>query len=81
MRIDSTVIHADVEYPTDSGPASSGVRVLAREARKLAHLVGREAATGAGSLAVDGAQAAGDLADDPPPLGGGKTEVLKPTNV
>ena len=36
VRIDSTVIEADVRYPTDAGLASSGVRVLAREGRKLA---------------------------------------------
>ena len=39
VRIDSTVIEADVKYPTDAGLASSGVRVLAREGRKLAKLV------------------------------------------
>ena len=42
VRIDSTVIEADVKYPTDSGLASSGVRVLAREGRKLARLVGEK---------------------------------------
>jgi IS5 family transposase len=36
VRIDSTVIEADVKYPTDSGLASHGVRALAREGRKLA---------------------------------------------
>jgi IS5 family transposase len=36
VRIDSTVIEADVQYPTDAGLASSGVRVLAREGCKLA---------------------------------------------
>jgi IS5 family transposase len=39
VRIDSTVIEADVKYPTDSGLASNGVRALAREGRKLAGLV------------------------------------------
>ena len=39
VRIDSTVIEADVKYPTDAGLASSGVRVLAREGRKLARLI------------------------------------------
>jgi transposase, IS5 family len=39
VRIDSTVIEADVKYPTDSGLAAHGVRVLAREAKKLARLV------------------------------------------
>jgi IS5 family transposase len=39
-RIDSTVVEADVRYPTDSGLASSGVRALAREGRKLAVKIG-----------------------------------------
>ena len=40
VRIDSTVIAADVKYPTDSGLACHGVRALAREGRRLAALVG-----------------------------------------
>jgi transposase, IS5 family len=44
VRIDSTVIEADVRYPTDAGLASSGVRVLARESRKLAKLIGEKKA-------------------------------------
>jgi transposase, IS5 family len=40
VRIDSTVIEADVKYPTDAGLASAGVRTLAREGRKLGRLVG-----------------------------------------
>ena len=39
VRIDSTVIEADVKYPTDADLASHGVKVLAREAKKLAALV------------------------------------------
>jgi IS5 family transposase len=39
VRIDSTVIEADVKYPTDAGLAGAGVRALAREAKKLAALV------------------------------------------
>jgi len=35
-RIDSTVVEADVRYPTDAGLADAGVRALAREGRKLA---------------------------------------------
>ncbi len=35
VRIDSTVIEADIQYPTDAGLASHGVRVLARLGRKL----------------------------------------------
>jgi transposase, IS5 family len=40
VRIDSTVIEADIKYPTDAGLASAGVRTLAREGRRLAALVG-----------------------------------------
>ena len=43
VRIDSTVIEADVKYPTDAGLACSGVHVLAREGRKLAKLVKEKA--------------------------------------
>ena len=42
-RIDSTVVEADVRYPTDSGLALDSARVLAREARKLVAKVGRDA--------------------------------------
>ena len=42
VRIDSTVIEADVEYPTDAGLAADGVRALAREGRKLAALVAEQ---------------------------------------
>ena len=39
-RVDSTVIEADIRYPTDAGLASDGVMLLAREARRLAGLAG-----------------------------------------
>jgi IS5 family transposase len=39
VRIDSTVVEADVKFPTDAGLAAAGVRILAREGRKLASLV------------------------------------------
>ena len=42
VRIDSTVIEADIKHPTDSGLASVGVRALAREGRRLAWLVGEK---------------------------------------
>ncbi len=42
VRIDSTVIEADVKYPTDANLASNGVKALAREGRKLAKLVGEQ---------------------------------------
>jgi transposase, IS5 family len=44
VRIDSTVVEADVKYPTDADLASHGVKVLAREGRKLAKLVGEKRA-------------------------------------
>src|ERR1700752_65619 len=44
VRIDSTVIEADVKYPTDAGLASSGVHVLAREGRTLAKLISEKKA-------------------------------------
>jgi IS5 family transposase len=42
VRIDSTVVEADVRYPTDSGLAAAGVRALAREARRLAVKIGEK---------------------------------------
>ncbi|MCA1700573.1 MAG: transposase [Actinobacteria bacterium] len=38
-RIDSTVIEADIRYPSDAMLALQGTRALAREGRKLAQLV------------------------------------------
>jgi IS5 family transposase len=40
VRIDSTVVEADVRYPTDSGLTSDGARVLARESRRVIAKVG-----------------------------------------
>jgi transposase, IS5 family len=42
VRIDSTVIEADVKYPTDADLAAHGVRALAREGRKLAAKIGEK---------------------------------------
>lgn len=42
VRIDSTVVEADVKYPTDAGLAAHGVRALAAEARKVAAKIGGE---------------------------------------
>jgi transposase, IS5 family len=39
-RVDSTVIEADIRYPTDAGLAYDGVVLLAREARRLAGVAG-----------------------------------------
>jgi transposase, IS5 family len=35
MRCDSTVVEADIRYPTDAGLAGDAVRTLARAARKV----------------------------------------------
>ena len=43
-EMDSTVVEADVRSPTDSGLASDGVRVLAREGKRLAARAGGTAA-------------------------------------
>ena len=44
VRIDSTVVEADVRYPTDAGLAADGVRTLAREGKRLlAKLEGADA--------------------------------------
>ena len=41
-RIDSTVVEADVRWPTDADLAAHGVRALAREGRKLAARIGKK---------------------------------------
>jgi IS5 family transposase len=40
VRIDSTVVQADVRYPTDSGLTLDGARVLVRESRRVTLKVG-----------------------------------------
>ncbi len=44
VRIDSTVVEADVRYPTDAGLASDGVRTLAREGKRLRAKLGETTA-------------------------------------
>jgi len=39
MRTDSTVVEADIRYPTDAGLAATGVRLLAAGARRLGRAV------------------------------------------
>jgi IS5 family transposase len=39
MRVDSTVAEADIRYPTDAGLCADAVKRLAREARKLRHVI------------------------------------------
>jgi IS5 family transposase len=44
VRIDSTVVEADVRYPTDAGLAAAGVRALAREGKRLRATLGETTA-------------------------------------
>jgi Transposase domain (DUF772) len=71
VRIDSTVIEADVRYRTDAGWLERGQDARAGGAQARQADRGEEGA-GARSLAVDGCQVAGDQPDDPPPLGRGQ---------
>ena len=41
-RIDSTVVEADIRYPSDAMLALQGVRVLAREGRKVTRMIRQE---------------------------------------
>jgi len=41
VRIDSTVIEADIKYPTDAGLAAHGVKALARQGRRLTARLGK----------------------------------------
>ena len=43
VRIDSTVVEADVRYPSDAALSLDGARTLARQARKLTALIGADA--------------------------------------
>jgi transposase, IS5 family len=40
VRVDSTVVEADIRYPSDAVLALQGARTLAREGRKLSNLIG-----------------------------------------
>jgi transposase, IS5 family len=42
-RIDSTVVEADIRYPTDLGLAADATKVLAREAAAVGNLAGQDA--------------------------------------
>jgi transposase, IS5 family len=43
LRCDSTVVEADVRWPSDAGLALDGARALAREGRRAAALAGKDA--------------------------------------
>jgi len=43
VRIDSTVVEGDVRYPSDAALSLDGARTLAREARKLTGMIGKDA--------------------------------------
>jgi IS5 family transposase len=66
VRIDSTVVEADVEYPTDSGLAAAGVRALAGEEQDARRARAR-AEAGARPLPGDRTHAARAHPHDPSP--------------
>ena len=72
VRIDSTVVEADVRYPTDADLVSHGVRVLAREGKKLATLVKERKARVRDRSRSMGRKLRASDAHDPPPVGGGE---------
>jgi IS5 family transposase len=54
VRVDSTVVEADIRYPSDATLALQGARALAREGKKVQKLIKRrrsESATGHGRWA------------------------------
>ena len=72
VRIDSTVVEADVRYPTDADLASHGVQVLAREGSQARRAGEGAQGASAGSIPVGGPQAPGADPHDPPPVWGGE---------
>jgi transposase, IS5 family len=61
-RIDSTVVEADIRYPSDAMLALQGARALAREGRKLAAMI-KTTAVRPGPLALDRQDGPRDLQD------------------
>src|SRR3954452_22261787 len=72
VRIDSTVIEADVKHPTDAGLASAGVRVAGQGGAQAGRAGRRAQASSQGSLEGDGPAVAVDQPHDPSPLGRGE---------
>jgi hypothetical protein len=63
VRVDSTVVEADVRYPNDAALAADATRVLAREAKKVAGLAGKGARGVSDRSRWGGAQVARDQPD------------------
>ncbi len=70
VRVDSTVVEADVKYPTDSGLASPWRQGAGAGSSQAGGSDRREQAAGAGSLAGGGPRAAGDHSHNPGSFGG-----------
>jgi len=62
-RIDSTVVEADIRYPSDAMLALAGARALAREGRKVAHMINARARVTDRSRSIGRAGGARDLPD------------------
>jgi IS5 family transposase len=78
-RVDSTVVEADVRYPTDAGLAAGGVRALAREGRKLAARVGEKRTAVRDRSRAVGRQLRGITRSIRKRSGEAKAQVLKQT--
>jgi transposase, IS5 family len=79
VRIDSTVVEADVRYPTDAGLAGDGVRTLAREGKWLRARVGGTTAKVRDRSRAVGKRLRAITRTLRRRTGGAKTEVLKLT--
>ena len=75
-RIDSTVVEADIRYPSDAMLALQGARALAREGKKLQQIDQRQGAAGQRPFAL-GRQAVRAISQDARPAHGrGQGEVM-----
>jgi transposase, IS5 family len=79
VRIDSTVVEADVRYPTDAGLASDGVRTLAREGKRLSAKLGETTARVQDRSRAVGRRLRGIARSLRRRTGGAKAEVLELT--
>jgi transposase, IS5 family len=79
VRVDSTVVEADVRYPTDAGLATDGVRVLAREGKRLSAKVGDSAVRIRDRTRAVGKRLRAIARTLRRRTGGGKAEVLELT--
>jgi transposase, IS5 family len=75
-RIESTVVEADIKYPTDAELTLQGARALAREGRRSGRAA-RGGDAGAGPLALESAGRSGRSAHSQAQIGLAKAEVMR----